>query len=103
MTRAKGVVEEDISYAACCYNQRMTLMEITYELQSRLQPEQLRTLGSFANTYGLRRFHVDENNNRLSFEYDASRLKETEVEHVLRQANIPVLRRVAPVGTISQV
>jgi hypothetical protein len=46
---------------------------------------------------------VDEGANRLSFEYDASRLKETEVEHVLRQANIPVLRRVAPVGTISQI
>jgi hypothetical protein len=77
-------------------------MEITYELQSSLQPDQLRALGSFANTYGLRRFRVDEQNNRLSFEYDASRLKETEVEHVLRQANIPVLRRVEPVGTLTQ-
>src|SRR6202521_6239025 len=83
----------------CCYNAFMTLVEITYELQSRLQPEQLRALGSFANTYGLRRFRVDEQTNRLSFEYDASRLKETEVEHVLRQAKIPVLRRVEPVGT----
>ena len=87
----------------CCYNAFMTLMEITYELQSPLQPEQLRALGSFANTYGLRRFRVDEQANRLSFEYDASRLKETEVEHVLRQAKIPVLRRVEPVGTISRV
>ena len=86
-----------------CYNAPMTLMEITYELQSRLQPEQLRALGSFANTYGLRRFRVDEQANRLSFEYDASRLKETEVEHVLRQAKIPVLRRVEPVGTVSQI
>jgi hypothetical protein len=81
----------------------MTLMEITYELQSPLQDEQLRALGSFANTYGLRRFHVDEKTNRLSFEYDASRLKETEVEHVLRQAKISVLRRVEPVGTVSQI
>jgi hypothetical protein len=78
-------------------------MEITYELQSRLQPEQLRALASFANTYGLRRFRVDENANRLSFEYDASRLKESEVEHVLREAKIPVFRRVEPVGTISRV
>ncbi len=81
----------------------MTLMEITYQLQSRLQPEQLQALASFANTYGLRRFRVDEQNNRLSFEYDASRLKETEVEHVLRQAKIPVLRRIDPVGTVSQI
>jgi hypothetical protein len=88
--------------ARCCYTAFMTLMEITYELQSPLQPEQLRALGSFANTYGLRRFRVDEKNNRLSFEYDASRLRETEVAHVLREARIPVLRRVEPVATVSQ-
>jgi hypothetical protein len=73
---------------------RMTLVEITYELQSLLGPEQLRALGEFANTYGLRRFRVDETKKHLLFEYDASRLKETEVVHVLRQARIPVLRRV---------
>jgi hypothetical protein len=77
-------------------------MEITYQLQSPLEPEQLRALGSFANTYGLRRFRVDEKNNRLSFEYDASRLRETEVAHVLREARIPVLRRVEPMATVSQ-
>jgi hypothetical protein len=80
----------------------MTLMEITYELQSPLKTEQLRALGRFANTYGLRRFRVDEKTNRLSFEYDASRLKETEVAHVLRQARIPILGRVEPVATVSQ-
>jgi hypothetical protein len=73
---------------------RMTLVEITYELQSPLSPEQLRALGEFANTYGLRRFRVDETKKQLLFEYDASRLKETEVAHVLRRARIPVLRRV---------
>ena len=77
-------------------------MEITYELQSPLKTEQLRALGRFANTYGLRRFRVDEKTNRLSFEYDASRLKETEVAHVLRQARIPILGRVEPVATVSQ-
>lgn len=73
---------------------RMTLVEITYELQSPLNEEQLRTLGSFANTYGLRRFRVDDSKTNLSFEYDASRLRETEVAHVLRQARIPVVRKV---------
>lgn len=80
----------------------MTYLEITYELQSRLHPDQLRALAGFANTYGLRRFRLNDQMNRLSFEYDASRLKETEVEHVLRQAKIPVWKRVEPVGTISQ-
>ena len=73
---------------------RMTLVEITYELQSPLNDEQLRTLGAFANTYGLRRFRVDDGKKQLSFEYDASRLRETEVAHVLRQARIPVTRKI---------
>jgi hypothetical protein len=72
----------------------MTLVEVTYELQSPLSREQLAALGSFANTYGLRRFRIDEAKNQLSFEYDASRLRETQVAHVLGQARIAVTRRV---------
>jgi len=71
----------------------MTLVEATYELQSPLTEEQLRALGMFANTYGLRRFRITDKNH-LSFEYDASRLRDTEVAHVLRQARIPVMRKV---------
>jgi hypothetical protein len=74
----------------------MTLVEITYELQSPLRSEQLYKLGEFANTYGLRNFRLDGTGNHISFEYDASRLKETEVAHVLRSAEIPVLRRIHP-------
>ena len=72
----------------------MTLVEVTYELPGPLNPDQLRALGQFANTYGLRRFRVDEHLNQMSFEYDASRLKESEVAHILRMARIPVSRRV---------
>ena len=72
----------------------MTLVEITYELQSPLTQEQLRRLGEFSNTYGLRRFRVDETKNHLSFEYDASRLRDTQVAHVLGQASIAVTRRI---------
>jgi hypothetical protein len=71
----------------------MTLVEITYDLQSPLTDNQLRRLGEFANTYGLRRFRVDDSKTQLSFEYDASRLKETEVAHVLGQARIAVTRK----------
>ena len=71
----------------------MTLVEATYELQKPLTDTQLRTLGTFANTYGLRRFRVDDKN-RLSFEYDASRLRDSEVIHVLHQLNIPATKKV---------
>ena len=77
------------------YNPRMTLLEITYELHSPLSFEQLQRLGEFANTYGLRRFRVDEKQNRLTFEYDASRLRETQVAHALGKAGIPIVQRLA--------
>jgi hypothetical protein len=73
----------------------MTFMTVTYELQKPLSSQDLRALAEFANTYGLQKFRVDEKKNLLHFDYDASRLKETVVEHVLRAARIPVLGRVS--------
>ncbi len=72
----------------------MTLVEVTYELQSPLSEEQLRHLGEFANVYGLRRFRLDDSKKQLSFEYDASRLRATEVAHALGRAKIAVIRKV---------
>jgi len=76
----------------------MTFMEITYQLAGPPTDDQLRQLAEFANTYGLRRFQLDEETKQLSFEYDASRLRETQVAHVLGQAGIPVVRRVENSG-----
>jgi hypothetical protein len=71
----------------------MTLVEVTYELPGPLSDQQLRALASFSNTYGLRRFRVNEQLHCISLEYDASRLTEREVAQVLRSARIPVQRR----------
>ena len=77
----------------------MTLLEITYELQSPPTFEQLQRLGEFANTYGLRRFRMDEKQNRLTLEYDASRLRETQVAHVLGKAGIPIVQKLPSIAT----
>ena len=77
----------------------MTLLEITYELHAPLSYEQLQRLGEFANTYGLRRLRVDEDHNRLTFEYDASRLRETQVLHALAQAGISIAQKLAANNT----
>jgi hypothetical protein len=71
----------------------MTLVEVTYNLHSSLNNEQLARLGEFANTYGLRKIRVDEHKNQISLEYDASRLRETQVAHVLGQAGIAISRQ----------
>ena len=75
------------------YTTGMTLVEIRYALASPLTHEQLSQLGEFANTYGLRKFRLNDAKTELSFEYDASRLRETQVEHVLGQAKIAVAKR----------
>jgi hypothetical protein len=92
--RSRAGARQGASLAAGCYNADMTLVEITYELQSPLTPDQLRRLGEFSNTYGLRRFHFDPSKNRLSFEYDASRLQDAQIAQVLGRATIAVARRV---------
>jgi len=77
---------------------RMTLVEITFELQTQLTAKQLTDLAEFANTYGLRRFHHDEKHNLITFEYDASRLRQSQVVHALAGANIAVKRIVPQSG-----
>ncbi len=74
----------------------MTMMTMTFELQEPLKPEQFRALGSLTNTYGIHKFHYDENSKQLTLDYDASRLRDTVVENVLRRARIPVLRSLVP-------
>ncbi len=70
----------------------MTLMEVTYQLQQPLAPEQLKRLGLFANLYGIRRFWVDEQNSQIRIEYDGSRLREIDVAQALRAERIPVAK-----------
>jgi hypothetical protein len=77
----------------------MTLVEITFELQSPLTPEQLKHLGEFANIYGLRRFRLDKEKNLITFEYDASRLRQSQVVAALAGANIAVTRIVQEHGS----
>ena len=77
----------------------MTLVEITFELQSPLTPEQLKHLGEFANVYGLRRFRLDKEKNLVTFEYDASRLRQSQVVAALAGANIAVTRIVQEHGS----
>ena len=71
----------------------MTLLEVTYDLESPLKPEQLRTIGALANFYGLRRYHVNEQLQQIRIEFDASRLPETRLVQLLRNANIPVVTK----------
>jgi hypothetical protein len=72
----------------------MTYVEVTYQLQTPLREEQLRALAGMSNLFGMRSFRVDREQNRLTVNFDASRLKEMQVAQALRKANIAVSGRV---------
>ena len=86
-------VRPSLACGEACYTLGMTLLEIRYALQSPLSAEQLRSLSEFANTYGLRKFKFNDSRTELSFEYDASRLRETQVAHALGLAKIAVVKK----------
>ena len=72
----------------------MTYLEVVYRVANPLSPAQMKRLGGLPGHYGIRRLRLDEKNGLLRIEYDASRLKETEVVHWVRGAGIPLTERV---------
>src|ERR1700738_42055 len=97
-SRVRLLESSDSNLALTAIIPPMTLVEITFELQSPLTAKQLSDLAEFANTYGLRRFRHDEAHNLITFEYDASRLRRSQVVHALAGANIAVKRIVPQSG-----
>ncbi|MGH9804912.1 MAG: hypothetical protein ACRD4D_07045 [Candidatus Acidiferrales bacterium] len=73
----------------------MTFLEVNYRYRGPLGAAQLKRLGELAGHYGIRRIRLDEERSMARIEFDASRLKESEVVHWVRRAGIPLLERVA--------
>lgn len=69
----------------------MTKVVVRFQLQSTLNDRQLARLADLRGVYGVLGFDLDEANQRLSVEYDATRLQPPEVTSLLRRAGIPAL------------
>lgn len=72
----------------------MTYVKVVYRVAKALSAAQMKRLGDLPGHYGIRRLRLDDQNSLLHIEYDASRLKETEVVHWVRGAGIPLTERV---------
>jgi hypothetical protein len=72
----------------------MTLLEVCYRYTGTLTPAQMRKLGELGGVYGLRRIRVEEERHEIRIEFDASRLKESEALHIVRQAGIPLTEKI---------
>ncbi len=71
----------------------MTYLEVAYRYAGPLTLEQMKHLGDLPGHYGIRRIRLDEREQVARIEFDASRLKETEVVHWVRRAGIPLIAR----------
>ncbi len=72
----------------------MTYLEVHYRYTGPLNAAQLKRVGELPGHYGIRRIRLDEESHVARIEFDASRLKESEVVHWIRRAGMPLTERV---------
>lgn len=72
----------------------MTYLEVCYRFTGPLSAAQLRSLGELPGHYGILRVTLDEAQSIARLQFDASRLKESEVVHWVRRAGIPLTDKI---------
>ena len=70
----------------------MTKVMVRFRLQSPLSEPQLARLAGARCIYGVLGFHLNDNADELTVEYDATRLRLEEVAAVLHRAGLPVVK-----------
>ncbi|MGC2111937.1 MAG: hypothetical protein WA655_20635 [Candidatus Korobacteraceae bacterium] len=73
----------------------MTAVEVLFRYGMPPGENEMNALGSISDVYGIRRIRCDENDRTVRIEYDATRLNESTVENLLRQAGFDVRERLA--------
>jgi hypothetical protein len=73
----------------------MTQMEVAYRYANPLNEAVMRAIDSMREVYGIRRLRLNEHDQIVRVEYDASRFKEPVVANLLRRAGVDVRERVA--------
>jgi hypothetical protein len=73
----------------------MTQLEIRYRYGVSPTEAAMRAIDNLREVYGIRKVGFDEKERVVRVEFDASRLKEPTVGHLLRQAGIDLLERLA--------
>jgi hypothetical protein len=72
----------------------MTTMEVSYRYNNRPSESVLRAVDSVREVYGIRKVWVNEKEQVVRVEYDASRFKEAVVVNLLRRAGLDVRDKV---------
>ena len=70
----------------------MTKVTLHYDLSRRLTDADLESISNLPSTYGMVRVQVAPSLDKITVDYDASRLMETDVEATLARHGLPVHR-----------
>lgn len=73
----------------------MTQMEVTYRYANSISESLMRAIDNVREVYGIRRLRIDENEQIVRVEYDASRFKEPVVANLLRGAGFDLKEKLA--------
>ena len=68
----------------------MTQMEVAYRYTGRLGEPTMRALDDVREVYGVRRITLDEKQQVIRVEFDASRFKEPVIAGLLRRAGLDI-------------
>jgi len=74
----------------------MTQMEVAYRYAGALREPVMRALDDVREVYGVRRITLDEKQQIVRVEFDASRFKEPVIAGLLRRAGMNVREKLVP-------
>jgi hypothetical protein len=69
----------------------MTKVTLHYDLARPLTEPELGSVADLPSTYGLERVQVNPALDKITVDYDASRLMKTDVESVLHRHGLPIV------------
>ena len=72
----------------------MTAVEIRFRYQAPFQPQALPRTSEDHGFFGIRKMRLDQQQNVITVEYDATRLDPKGVESVLRRVGVPIVERI---------
>jgi hypothetical protein len=92
-SRKKGNECTVPNFAAACYSEHVTKVDIHYDLVRPLADTDEKGIADVHSWYGILRVRVTPDATSIDVEYDASRLTEKDAESVLLRFGIPIQRK----------
>jgi hypothetical protein len=73
----------------------MTAVEVLFRYSVPPSEKVMGAYGQLSDVYGIRRLRLEESENTIRIEYDATRLNEASVEKLLRAAGFDITEKLA--------